>query len=110
MIPYFFSVHSLIKNVSFSGSGDSPASQRLTACSNPASRPEDRYTTQADRYTSQANRYTVLQENAVPDIFRQYRRTGRAEARGGAGDTFNKMSDEVVLHVFKWLPKTSLAR
>lgn len=49
----------------------------------------------------------------VSDDFCQYTRS-RTRPDEGLGkedhDTFNLMSEEVVLHIFKWLPKTSLAR
>jgi len=47
----------------------------------------------------------------VPDDFCQYTRSRTRPDEGKEDDdSFNLMSEEVVLHIFKWLPKTSLAR
>jgi len=51
--------------------------------------------------------YAIPVDQSVPDEFFKYNRKPSPNKRR---DVFNTMSDEVVLHVFRWLPKCTLAK
>jgi len=50
--------------------------------------------------------YAIPVDQSVPDEFYKYKKQAPNKPR----DVFNTMSDEVVLHVFRWLPKCTLAK
>jgi len=58
----------------------------------------------------------LLGESGIDEDYFSYcyshSQTRRREAGGGRGgpDLFNRMSDEIILSIFRWLPKSSLAK
>jgi len=68
-----------------------------------------KYTSSNDLDLNTENRYQFGPDTSVPERFTKYTR-GRRDNPSPGVDLFNQMVDEIVLNVFKWLPKGSLAR